>query len=62
MSRFLEKNRKVRILLAEDNVINQRVVLKILNKFDYRALIVANGNEAVKSFEIRHSDGNHSHL
>jgi signal transduction histidine kinase/DNA-binding response OmpR family regulator len=47
---------KIRILVAEDNTVNQRVAVRILEKAGYSCDVVANGAEAVQSIESIHYD------
>ena len=44
------------ILLAEDNLVNQIVAKKMLDKLGYRADVAANGIEVLQALERRHYD------
>jgi CheY-like chemotaxis protein len=46
----------MRILVAEDNVVNQRVASVILGRFGYRADIVSNGVEALEALRRQSYD------
>jgi CheY-like chemotaxis protein len=52
----VERNHVLRILLAEDNSVNQMVMLKMLNKLGYHADVAANGIDVLRSLELQPYD------
>jgi two-component system, sensor histidine kinase and response regulator len=46
-----QKKGQIRILLAEDNIINQKVALRHLERIGYRADVATNGKEVLEALE-----------
>lgn len=52
----LKEREKVRILLTEDNLINQKVATRVLNKLGFNCEIANNGREAVNAIKVKDYD------
>jgi signal transduction histidine kinase/ligand-binding sensor domain-containing protein/CheY-like chemotaxis protein len=48
--------RPLDVLLAEDNLINQKVAVRLLEKQGHRVVVVPNGRDAVESVRVRRFD------
>jgi CheY-like chemotaxis protein len=52
----LEAKKKLRVLIAEDNSVNQLIALKMLEKLGHSAVAVTNGREAFDALQIGQFD------
>jgi CheY-like chemotaxis protein len=51
-----EARKKLHILLAEDNIVNQKLAARILEKRGYRVVVAPDGKKTVDAFEKEHFD------
>ena len=50
------ENYPLSILVAEDNLINQKLIIRVLNKLGYEATLAENGLEVLALIELQHYD------
>jgi PAS domain S-box-containing protein len=51
-----ESRRGLRILLAEDNIINQKVAVHILERYSHKVFVAKNGQEVLQALKKEHFD------
>jgi signal transduction histidine kinase/DNA-binding response OmpR family regulator len=56
IDRQMGENHPLRLLLAEDNIINQKVALRLLERLGYRADVASDGLEVLAALEQQHYD------
>jgi two-component system sensor histidine kinase/response regulator len=58
ITRHMVREARIRlnILLAEDNIVNQKLVVKMLEKRGHRVVVAPNGRKAVDAFKAEHFD------
>ncbi len=47
-----QRRRRAKILVAEDNLVNQKVAVRMLDKLGYRCDIAGNGNEVLEAVKV----------
>ena len=52
----IEARKKYKLLIAEDNIVNQKLISRILKEVGYTAVTVSNGNEAVEEVKSNKYD------
>lgn len=50
---FIAKEHPLSILVAEDNIFNQKVILLLLERMGYQADMVSNGSQVLRALELR---------
>ena len=55
-SREASINKRLHVLVAEDNAVNQRVIVRLLEKMGHIPILAYNGREAIEAYESRPFD------